>query len=124
MSTKSNELFEKNRILLDEIADKWTILVLCSLCDGPLRFNELKRRVAGISQKTLTECLRRLERNGILSRRIIDSDRLGVEYEITSLGLTLDAPLQAMAKWVDDFLLKVVKCQKEYDSRKMAHVII
>ena len=73
--------FELSRLLLDQLADKWTILVLEVFCDGPepVRFNEIKRRVQGISQKTLTQCLRRLERNGILKRTVIAAAPLGVE---------------------------------------------
>lgn len=85
---------ELNRLLLDQLADKWTILILQVFCGGPepVRFNEIKRRVQGVSQKTLTRCLRRLERNGILERRVVEAAPLGVEYSITPLGWTIAEP--------------------------------
>ncbi|MET0358994.1 MAG: helix-turn-helix domain-containing protein, partial [Pararhizobium sp.] len=60
-----------DRLLLDEIASKWSILVLGALCDGPLRFNQLRRHLDGVTQKALTQCLRRLERDGILTRTVL-----------------------------------------------------
>ena len=68
---------EFDRLLLDQIADRWSILVLGAICaaGGTLRFNEVRRRIDGIAQKTLTQALRRLERNGILERRLIDTAR-------------------------------------------------
>ena len=69
-----------DRLLLDQIADRWSILVLGAICasGGILRFNALRRQVSGVSQKTLTQCVRRLERNGIVERRIIDGAPPGV----------------------------------------------
>jgi len=69
-----------DRLLLDQIADRRSILVLGAICasGGILRFNALRRQVSGVSQKTLTQCVRRLERNGIVERRIIDGAPPGV----------------------------------------------
>ena len=66
-----------DRLLLDQIADRWSILVLGAICGsgGTLRFNAIRRQVDGLAQKTLTQCLRRLERNGIIERRLIDARR-------------------------------------------------
>jgi len=60
-----------SRLLLDQIADKWSVLILAALCHEPLRFNAVKRRLEGITQKALTQSLRRLERNGIVARRVV-----------------------------------------------------
>ncbi|WP_408416266.1 winged helix-turn-helix transcriptional regulator [Paraburkholderia sediminicola] len=71
-----------DRLLRDKIADRWTILLLCAICgrDGSLHSNALRREIDGISQKTLTECLRRLERNGFVGRHMIKGASPGVEY--------------------------------------------
>jgi DNA-binding HxlR family transcriptional regulator len=88
-----------DRLLLDEIASKWSILVLGALCDGPLRFNQLRRHLDGVTQKALTQCLRRLERDGILTRTVLPTSPVSVQYEITPLGRTLEAPFRALADW-------------------------
>ncbi len=78
-----------SRLLFDQIADKWSMMVLTVLDRGPMRFNAVKRLLEGVSQKALTQCLRRLERNGLISRRVIPVSPVAVEYEITALGRTL-----------------------------------
>ncbi len=111
--------FELSRLLLDQLADKWTILVLEVFCDGPepVRFNEIKRRVQGISQKTLTQCLRRLERNGILKRTVIAAAPLGVEYSVTPLGWTIAEPFGALQGWAEKHLPDVLQAQARFDAR-------
>lgn len=108
-----------DRILLDQIADRWSILVLGAICaaGGSLRFNALKRQVPKIAQKTLTQCLRRLERNGILERRLIDSAPPGVEYLVTSLGRSLDKPFSALNAWTAEHADVVRKAQADFDKR-------
>jgi DNA-binding HxlR family transcriptional regulator len=107
-----------SRFLLDQIADKWSILILAALCEKPLRFNELKRRLEGITQKSLTHALRRLERNGILARRVIPSSQVAVEYSITSLGRTLEEPFGALYRWTINYLETVTQAQSEFDRRE------
>jgi DNA-binding HxlR family transcriptional regulator len=104
-----------NRLLLDQLADKWTILVLASVCDGPTRFNEIKRRVAGVSQKTLTQCLRKLERNGLLKRTVLPSTPLGVEYAVTPLGRTLSKPFDALCEWTATYMPEIKEAQRKFD---------
>lgn len=106
-----------SRILLDQIADKWSVLVLAALCDAPLRFNALKRRLGGVTPKALTECLRRLERNGIISRRVIDASPVAVEYRITPLGRTLEGLFTTLHVWTVDHLPDVERAQQEFDRR-------
>jgi DNA-binding HxlR family transcriptional regulator len=108
-----------DRLLLDQIADRWSILVLGSICaaGGSLRFNELRRRVSNIAQKTLTQCLRRLERNGIVDRRLIDGAPPGVEYVVTPLGRSLDKPFAALNAWTAENADAVRKAQAMYDER-------
>ena len=107
---------ETNRLLLDQLADKWTILVLGVFCEAPepVRFNEIKRRVDGVSQKTLTLCLRRLERNGILARNVRPTP-LSVEYAITKLGHSLAEPFNALQAWTDKHLEEILKAQAAFD---------
>ena len=100
-----------NRLLLDQIADKGSVLVLAALCEAPLRFNALKGRLDGVTPKALTECLRRLERNGIVSRRVTG------EYGITPLGRTLEGPFATLHAWAVDHLTDVELAQREYDGR-------
>lgn len=109
-----------DRLLLDQIADRWSILVLGAVCaaGGALRFNALKREVPSITQKTLTQCLRRLERNGILERRLIDSAPPGVEYSVTPLGRTLDKPFAALNAWTAQHAAAVRVAQQRFDRRQ------
>lgn len=108
-----------SRYLLDQIADKWSVLILAALCQKPLRFNELKRCLAGITQKALTQALRRLERNGILSRRVIPASQLAVEYSITPLGRTLEDPFRALYLWTINHLPAVMQAQANFDNREV-----
>lgn len=107
-----------DRLLLDQIADRWTILVLGAICsaDGRMRFNALRREVESISQKTLTQCLRRLERNGLVERHVINGSPPGVEYVITMLGRTLDKPFNALNAWTNDYGAAVRVAQAEFDA--------
>lgn len=106
-----------SRLLLDQIADKWSVLVLAALCDGPMRFNSVKRALDGITQKALTECLRRLERNGIVSRQVITASPIAVQYGITPLGRTLEAPFASLHAWTVNHLPEVQRAQARFDAR-------
>lgn len=109
------------RILVDQVSDPWTFRILLALCPGtePMRFNEIKRRVGSISQKTLTQCLRRLERNGILERRVITAKPLGVEYSVTALGHSLEKPMGAVYDWAKRHAGQVRRAQTAYDKKGM-----
>ncbi|KKX68459.1 hypothetical protein PU99_02920 [Pseudomonas putida] len=111
-----------SRFLLDQIADKWSVLILTALCKQPLRFNELKRRLDGVTQKALTQALRRLERSGILARRVIPSSQVAVEYSITPLGRTLAQPFNALYLWTLEHLDTVMQAQADFDSREVEGV--
>jgi DNA-binding HxlR family transcriptional regulator len=106
-----------SRLLLDEIADKWSVLILAALDEGPLRFNAIKRRLEGITQKALTQSLRRLERNGIVGRRVIAASPVAVEYRVTPLGRTLKQPFQALHAWTLDHLPDVEEARQAFDGR-------
>ncbi|WP_347558399.1 helix-turn-helix domain-containing protein [Robbsia sp. KACC 23696] len=104
-----------HRLLLDQIADKWSVLILAALRAGPHRFNELKRRLDGITQKALTQSLRRLERNGIVSRTVLATSPVAVEYAITPLGETLRDPFAALYHWTIQYLPAVDEARARFD---------
>lgn len=87
------------RPALDKIADKWTIMILTVLCPHPARFNEIKRRLDGITHKALADALKRLERNGLVTRTVLPTSPIGVEYAITPVGHSLREPFQALCAW-------------------------
>ena len=87
------------RPVLDKIADKWTIMILTVLCPKPSRFNEIKRRLDGITHKALADTLKRLERNGLVTRTVLPTAPIGVEYAITPLGHSLRQPFEALCTW-------------------------
>ncbi|MCC6261905.1 MAG: helix-turn-helix transcriptional regulator, partial [Anaerolineales bacterium] len=87
------------RLALDRIADKWTTLIIGLLENRPRRFSELKREIEGISQKMLTQTLRGLERDGLVTRTVYAQIPPRVEYELTALGQTLCEPIAAIRHW-------------------------
>jgi DNA-binding HxlR family transcriptional regulator len=103
------------RPILEQVANKWAILVLTFICEKPQRFNAIKRRLDGITQKALTDTLRRLERNGLVARRVFPVSPVAVEYSITPLGRTLQSPFTALYDWTVDHQLDIAKAQKSFD---------
>ena len=95
------------RLLLDQIADKWSVLVLISVSSAPIRFNRLKRTVEGISQKVLTQTLRRLEANGLVRRDVFATVPIIVRYEITDLGRSLSMIVDQLRRWAIDNMREV-----------------
>ena len=90
------------RNVVAQIGDKWSILILFSLVDGPERFNALKARIKGISQRMLTQTLRDLERDGFVYRKVFAEVPVRVEYGLTALGKGLVAPLWGLVSWADE----------------------
>lgn len=103
------------RPVLDQIAHKWSILILTFLCEEPKRFNALKRRLDGITQKALTEALRRLERNGLVQREVTTMSPIAVVYSITPLGRTLQGPLLALYDWAVEHQDDLAAAQQRFD---------
>lgn len=85
--------------VLASVGDKWTIVVVGALSRGPLRYNEIQRRVGGISQRMLTLTLKRLETDGIVTRTVFPSVPPRVDYELTELGQTLRGALVPLHVW-------------------------
>jgi len=104
--------------VLARIGDKWTVYVVGFLQDGPMRFNELRRAVGGISQRMLTLTLRHLERDGLVSRTVHAEVPPRVDYELTDLGRTLIQPAVTLAEWAVEHDPDVGRNQARYDARE------
>jgi DNA-binding HxlR family transcriptional regulator len=104
------------RPILEQIANKWTVLILTVLCTQPARFNDLKRRLDGITHKALSDALKRLERNGLISRKVLPTRPIGVEYTITALGCSLREPFAALYSWSVANGPALEKAQQAYDT--------
>lgn len=100
-------------MVLARIGGKWTALVIRSLAGRTLRYNELQRAVAGISQKMLTQTLRALEEDGLLARKVYPVIPPMVEYSLTPLGRTLVNPLDAICDWAENHLPKIEAHRRE-----------
>ncbi|MFI7209794.1 winged helix-turn-helix transcriptional regulator [Micromonospora maritima] len=105
-----------HRDLLDQVLDKWSLSILNELCERPCRFNELRRAVPAVTQKSLTATLRRLERNGIVERRVVATRPVAVEYRITPLGKTLRGPVDTLLEWADAHLPQIENARKAFDA--------
>ena len=103
--------------VLARVGDKWTVLVVSTLGKGPMRFNELKRTIGGISQRMLTLTLRALERDGLVTRAVFPTVPPRVEYELTALGRSLLSPVSALASWAIDHRGAIDGARKKFDAR-------
>ncbi len=104
-----------HRLLLDQLTDKWSVLILTALADGPARFNAIKRRLRGVTQKALTQSLRRLERNGLVARRVVPVSPVAVEYRMTELGRAALPPVMALYAWTVEHLPAVERARHAFD---------
>lgn len=104
------------RLVLNRIADKWTVLIVSSLESGTKRFSELRREIGGVSQKMLTQTLRGLERDGLVTRTIYPSVPPKVEYSLTPLGRTLVGLVDAVRVWSETHIEQVLEAQTVYDA--------
>jgi DNA-binding HxlR family transcriptional regulator len=122
----------RSRILLDRISDKWVTLVLCALGGGsnqhgdgshqpgtdeprPVRYSELSRQIAGVSQKMLTQTLRSLERDGLVTRTVTPTVPVTVTYELTDLGLSLRQMIRGVKGWAETHMDDVLAHRATYD---------
>ncbi|MDE1460913.1 winged helix-turn-helix transcriptional regulator [Spartinivicinus poritis] len=103
------------RNVVAQIGDKWSILILFALVDGPDRFNSLKSRIEGISQRMLTQTLRDLERDGFVLRTVYPQVPVKVEYELTELGKGLSASVWKLVSWAGDHHADIRKARQQYD---------
>ncbi|MFE3460160.1 winged helix-turn-helix transcriptional regulator [Nocardiopsis aegyptia] len=107
-----------SRTSLARIANKWTAMVVIALSGGRMRFGDLRAKVDGISGKVLTDTLRDLERDGLVARYAFAEVPPRVEYELTELGHTLQAPLRALGLWAEEHITEVLAARESYDSRR------
>ncbi|MFJ2837916.1 winged helix-turn-helix transcriptional regulator [Nocardia sp. NPDC087230] len=107
-----------HRELLDQVLDKWSLSVLNELCERPSRFNELRRAIPAVTQKSLTATLRRLERNGVIERMVIDTRPIAIEYRITPLGKTLRQPVDVLLAWAAEHMPSIHRARAAYDARE------
>jgi DNA-binding HxlR family transcriptional regulator len=105
------------RELLGTLSDKWVALVVAALADGPRRHSELARRIAGVSQKMLTQTLRTLERDGLLTRTVTASVPVRVDYALTELGHDLFPLTIAIKTWAETHMDRVFEARAHLDSR-------
>jgi DNA-binding HxlR family transcriptional regulator len=103
--------------MLARIGDKWSLLIVATLGEGPMRFNELRRNVEDISQKMLSSTLKVLERDGLVIRTVIASVPPQVQYALTDLGCELLLPVSALAQWTTVNASRIVAARAEYDVR-------
>lgn len=106
------------RQILDRVGDKWAVLILLLLRQQPLRFNQLRREIEGISQKMLSQVLKSLERDGLIRRRAIATVPVTVEYSITPLGATLAGAVDPLRDWAEQHLKEVLAAQRRYDGQR------
>ena len=102
--------------VLARVGDKWSVLVVTRLGGGPLRFNELRRSIGGISQRMLTLTLRGLERDGLITRSVFPTVPPRVEYGLTALGRDLLQPVSALGDWALRNQAKIVRARDQFDS--------
>lgn len=110
------------RVVLDRIADKWTVLIVGALESKTKRFGELRREIGGVSQKMLTQTLRGLEMDGLVARKIYASVPPRVEYSLTELGRTLISVLEAIREWSENNIEDVLKARNAYDIKAATEV--
>jgi len=116
MKDPSNPVCRTISTLLSRIGDKWTVLVVTTLGEGSKRFNELRREIPSVSQRMLTLTLRNLERDGLVNRTVTPSIPPRVDYELTDLGRSLQAPISGLAQWALDNVDSIHLAQARFDA--------
>jgi DNA-binding HxlR family transcriptional regulator len=106
------------RDVLDRVGDKWSVLVVVLLTDGPRRFSDLRRSTEGISQRMLTHTLKALERDGLVTRTVYPTIPPKVEYALTELGQTLLVPITALAEWAQGKRAAIQAARAKYDAKQ------
>ena len=103
------------RRIVDRIGDKWSLYLIGTLKEGPMRFNEIRRSIEGISQRMLTLTLRGLERDGLVKRTVHPTKPPSVEYFLTDLGRTLLEPVKGLVVWAQKNTPTIIQAQAKYD---------
>ena len=119
MGTRRGNVLDPNcpsRVVLDRIAEKWTGLVVLALGNETLRFGELRERIGGVAPKVLTQTLRNLERDGLLTRQVYAEVPPRVEYALTPLGRSLGEPLRVVQDWAEHNVAKVMAARERAET--------
>jgi DNA-binding HxlR family transcriptional regulator len=106
------------RLLLDRIGDKWTALVVLLLSDGPMRFSQVRGQLGRVAPKVLAQTLRRMERDGLVTREVFAEVPPRVEYELTDLGQSLIEPIAVLADWAEVHVGQITAAQAAYDASR------
>jgi DNA-binding HxlR family transcriptional regulator len=106
------------RLVLDRIGDKWTVLVVLLLSDGPLRFSQLRADLGRVAPKVLTQTLRRMERDGLVTREIFAEVPPRVDYTLTDLGRSLARPIAVIGDWAEVHIGQITAAQAAYDAKQ------
>lgn len=117
--TERGDLFDPDcptRLVLDRIGDKWTVLIVLLLSDGPMRFSKLRGQLGRVAPKVLTQTLRRLERDGLVTREIFAEVPPRVEYALTDLGRSLTEPIAVIGDWAEVNVARITAAQDAYDA--------
>lgn len=104
-----------SRLIMQRLGDKWTPLVLLALQGQPQRFSHIRERIGGVTPKVLTQTLRTLERDGLLTRTIYPEVPPRVEYELTELGLSVLEPMEILRLWSQEHAQKIIEARSSYD---------
>ena len=118
MKDPTNPVCRTISTLLSRIGDKWTVLVVQTLGEGPKRFNELRREIPSVSQRMLTLTLRNLERDGLVNRTVTPTIPPRVDYELTELGTSLQKPICGLAGWALDNVDTIHAAQARFDAAR------
>ena len=102
------------RVVLDRIGDKWTVLVIGALMDGPRRFTALRQHIGGVAPKVLTQTLRAMERDGLLTRTVFAQVPPRVDYALTDLGVSLGGPIAVLTDWAELHVAKILAARDEF----------
>lgn len=106
------------RHILDRIGDKWAVLILLTLADRPVRFNDLRRRIGAISQKMLSQTLKSLERDGLVTRAAYPTVPVTVEYALTPLAGGLIGLLKDITRWAESHVGQIMAARRAHDARQ------
>lgn len=109
-----------HRELLGQVLDKWSLSVLNELCEHPCRFNDIRRAIPSVTQKSLTATLRKLERNGIIERVLLSTRPIAVQYRITPLGKTLRSPVDALLAWAEIHTPEIERARQLFDNAALS----
>jgi DNA-binding HxlR family transcriptional regulator len=116
------DVYAKNcpsRQVLDRVGDTWSVLIMLALMGGPRRYSQLQTKVDGISPKMLTQTLRGLERDGLITRTVYPVVPPRVDYELTKLGLGLHDVMESLSTWAETHIEDVAAARRAYDSRNI-----